>query len=1304
MIIPLEPSLEGLAERRFFSFARQMLDRQRAGDQGRISALVEAEAVRAPELRELKGQCGEYTACVRVLGDLAQLRWKLVESGHGLELHSPRPQDNRTSAPCEVRRRKEAIRNELRPRVLQQFADRHVRQFIRRLERPTASARHTSIKTLIADGAELQQRLRVAREHQIGDPGRNEALRTAVRPYLQLVGPGVRDEHTRILLRDIWRYFRFTWSIPQMPIPGRSLLYLVRDAAHAHHAVIGIAALNNCAVQMVPRDRAIGWSASGLAAALTTLFAPADQRRLREASEPALRMQGIYRWLLPLLPAGAEPSTEARRAALVRVADWLLEGIATAIGEIEHQGLATPEDLASPNQETIDRLRHLTKEFAARRQEALAGSRNEGDGVPGLDPVMVDAPVDDDVLNLEAKHASNAPVNNSRRMLVRKKRAFELARLLAARRILAASCETLTDPTTAFAAMEREEIRTAINTAMSAIKSRRIGTNLLEITTCGAVAPYNRMLGGKLVALLLLSPQVAADNNRRYGGEPAIIRSQLKNAREVPDNTLVWLGTTSLFSHGSSQYERLRLPAGIIAPEQQEIRYRYLGETTGYGTVQFADDTVRALDSVMRRRRGYRDVNSVFGEGASPRLRKLRSGLDAIGFKASLTMLHHQGRRIYGVPLFPNAGAYLCGLDQDVPDYIRSPESCLDASERIAEFWRCRWLARRLEHDASWAALGETGPWLLSSTIPDPPSPPPSPAVDDGDDTDDGGGADDGQRADDEAELDFWRKLARGGPNAVSEGLSDDDYTRLHLVTPLEDYLLKAGRQGRSIVLTGNAGDGKTHLARTLQRRLASDADRFVFEFDATAIMTSQDGVAPIIETWRRARNDGKGIVLAINQYPLHMLRPKLRGALPTVSDAIERQWRARLHVEPSDDSSDPGDLLLVDLSLRNPLSQHFAKQVLNKMLGSPAVRRHAASHTDPNFSQNFRCLSHSEVQTRLFRLFARVVSSGGRATIRELWILCARLLFGTSSDAGFPGSHHTSYSDRLFERDTRFPLTGALCRVADPAQVSHPQIDLRLEKPAGTRSIDWFIDSESPDLPPSPVAAVAATAQVRDRYRARFAARKRRFYFEHTDGGEDRVFALDDSSHAYFHRMLRTDTHDDEHRRVLIETINRCYFPHDFDGMRDKLCLWIGHRLDEQPTKSFVANECVPLGRLALRRPAPPAALHDNLEYVPDHLLLSLENPGSAVSRDLSLRIDPALFDTLWSIKRGLPRHLINPGELNRLDAFIDRLRRASPAPERLPEFLIYNAEHVASSAVKLSADRTRYDQVDRLPPEGRT
>ena len=1307
MIIPLEPCLEGLAERRFLIFALQVLHEQEDGNKERISELVKSEAECAKEIPEIQGQRDEYTACVRVLGDLAQLRWRLVKSSHGLELQSPLPQNSRTSTPCDLKQHKEEIRNELRPRVQQQFSDRHVRQFIQRLEHPAASSGHKSIKGLIADGAELQRRLRAAREHQLDDPGRCEALRTAVRPYLQLVDPGVCDEYTGIPLRDIWRYFRFTWLIPQTPIPGRNLLYLVRDAAHDHHAVIGISALSNCAVQMVPRDFAIGWSATGLDTALETLFSAADQRRAHEASKPTLDIQGIHQWLLPLFPAGTNPSPETKRTALKRVADWLLKGISKAIKEIEHQGLATSKDLASltPTQETIDRLRRLSRKFAVRRQEALARSREDGDVAVDTDPDTAKTPVDDDVLDLDGRHAFNSPVNNSRRMLVRKKRAFELARLLDAKRILAANRETLTDPESALGAMKREEIRTAINTAMSAIKSQRIGTNLLEITTCGAVAPYNHILGGKLIALLLLSPQVAADNNRRYGNEPAIIRSQLKNTRVVPDNTIVWLGTTSLFSKGSSQYERLRLPVGTIAPEQEEIRYRYLGETTGYGTLQFTDDTVRALDSVMRHRRGYRDVNSVFGEGASPKLRKMRSGLDAIGFNSSLTMLHHQGRRIYGMPLFPAASTYLCGFDPDIPDYIRSPESYPEASEHIADFWRRRWLAQRLEYDASWTELGETGPWLLSSNIPDPPSPTPSSTTgnETDDETDDGGGADDSRLADEEAELDFWRQLAHAGPGAVSEGLTDADYARLHLKTPLEDYLLEQARRGQSIVLTGNAGDGKTHLARTLECRLGGDANRFVFVFDATATMTSKDGVAPIIEAWLRAKGDGKGMVLAINQYPLYKLRPELQNTLPEIFRAIEQQWRARLQAEPPEDSSDM-DVLLVDMSLRNPLSSQFVKQMLNKMLESMAVKRHAESLVDRNFSLNHHCLSHPEVQNRLSDLFARVVSSGGRATIRELWILCARLLFGTSPSTKSSRTHPTCYYERLFELDSRFPLTGEICRVADPSKVSHPRIDRSLEEPDVTRADGWLIDRKTGEFPLSPVASVSASTQNHKRYRARFANWKRLFYFEHTEGGKEQVFALDDSSHNRFHRMLQSTADDNEDKCELAEAINRCYFPHDFDGMRDKLCLWTGHRLDEQPTKSFVANEFVPLGRLAIRRPTPPAVLRDSLEYIPDHLLLSLSSPDDGASRELSLRIDPALFETLWAIKGGLPRHLINPDKLNRLDTFMDRLRRASPALEPLPEFLIYNAENVASSAIKVSADRKRYDRVDRLPRGGRT
>ena len=54
MIIPLEPNLEGLAERRFRGFARQVLAREAARDQDRITELVEAETRAHPNSARLR--------------------------------------------------------------------------------------------------------------------------------------------------------------------------------------------------------------------------------------------------------------------------------------------------------------------------------------------------------------------------------------------------------------------------------------------------------------------------------------------------------------------------------------------------------------------------------------------------------------------------------------------------------------------------------------------------------------------------------------------------------------------------------------------------------------------------------------------------------------------------------------------------------------------------------------------------------------------------------------------------------------------------------------------------------------------------------------------------------------------------------------------------------------------------------------------------------------------------------------------------------------------------------------------------
>ena len=85
---------------------------------------------------------------------------------------------------------KDAVRLELSSRILQQFESLPVRDFIGRMERPSAASKKKSVLELIADGRELRTRLLGASEVRGAD--RVALCADAVQPYLQLVEPGGR--------------------------------------------------------------------------------------------------------------------------------------------------------------------------------------------------------------------------------------------------------------------------------------------------------------------------------------------------------------------------------------------------------------------------------------------------------------------------------------------------------------------------------------------------------------------------------------------------------------------------------------------------------------------------------------------------------------------------------------------------------------------------------------------------------------------------------------------------------------------------------------------------------------------------------------------------------------------------------------------------------------------------------------------------------------------------------------------------------------------------------------------------------
>src|SRR5207244_4710125 len=88
-----------------------------------------------------------------------------------------------------------------------------------------------------------------------------------------------------------------------------------------------------------------------------------------------------------------------------------------------------------------------------------------------------------------------------------------------------------------------------------------------------------------------------------------------------------------------------------------------------FGTSHFSNDSLRALLRVSEQTRTGVRVNSIFGEGVNPKLRKVRDGLDRLGWPSDDLLQHRRQRIVYGVSLVANLLPYLLGLDER-PRYL----------------------------------------------------------------------------------------------------------------------------------------------------------------------------------------------------------------------------------------------------------------------------------------------------------------------------------------------------------------------------------------------------------------------------------------------------------------------------------------------------------------------------------------------------------------------------------------------------------------------------------------------------------
>jgi hypothetical protein len=645
MWFELSPTL-GESKSHFLRFCRQ-IERLVNVHDGRITS-EDLRRLRAQTaLRPVRPQgIAEIKLHVveNVILDLIAQGWLIRTDSKSVKIHAPLL---RHDSPLDE---KERIR---RAHLLErdaQLGKRPVIEFVKNMEtsRLTERGWH-SIFSVMRDGPSLSTAL--AKVAALSDrEARADALEGIISPYIQIVEGDAVCRHTSLRLRDIWRYFRLTWVNNYKSVPGRSIMVLIRDAAYRHHPVVGIAALGSSVVQQKVRDEHIGWDASTFVQKFRRQ--PSAQVVIRLHRALSNLIDGVY-------------------------IDDLLDDSNLELERIH---------LSRPTHSIIERLRRESKSAREMHQLSPHASVHKSDAAEDGDNVQWE----------ERAHTQ----------LFRSKRCLHLATLLSIRKIFQEHNFTTGRRKPYLEALESDQVRVAIGQLVRLIKSEHVGIDMLDITVCGAIAPYNAILGGKLVCMLLCSPEIVRYYATKYCRRPSIIASSMKGGPVRRPHRLVLLCTTSLYGVGSSQYNRIKVPAKVLGGSASEVlEYKKLGCSVGFGSFHFSEQTLQWIKFLLGRK-GNRKVNSIFGEGVNPLMRKIREALDFVGLPGDEILWHGNKRVIYAVPLAANYREVLLGFERQATYLVPQTEPKLRTS-LLANYWRRRWLASRITSTGVLARVSE---------------------------------------------------------------------------------------------------------------------------------------------------------------------------------------------------------------------------------------------------------------------------------------------------------------------------------------------------------------------------------------------------------------------------------------------------------------------------------------------------------------------------------------------------------------------------------------------------------------------
>lgn len=192
----------------------------------------------------------------------------------------------------------------------------------------------------------------------------------------------------------------------------------------------------------------------------------------------------------------------------------------------------------------------------------------------------------------------------------------------------------------------------------------------LNAQRLGALPPYNKLLGGKLVAYLMTSDVVRKRFSRKYKDYKTLLLN-----RKIPSN-LLFITTTGAYGK-SSVFNRLKFDGDKICD--------FIGYTNGSGSFHIPNTLYEGFVTYLRSE-GFK-AGREFGNGPSAKMKIIVQAMNLLGFKNGVD--HGIRRSVYLFPLVKNLA--------DVIREDASPRWHQRSISGLTEHWKSRWGKKRAE-------------------------------------------------------------------------------------------------------------------------------------------------------------------------------------------------------------------------------------------------------------------------------------------------------------------------------------------------------------------------------------------------------------------------------------------------------------------------------------------------------------------------------------------------------------------------------------------------------------------------------